>query len=354
MKNMLSKIKYLGVLVLIISFSIGCNEDDDSLNEPKSDFSYMSNDLEVSFFSASNYAVSLEWDFGDGNTSTNVNPVHNYESVGTYTVTLKATGAVGTTPSVASKVIVVEQINPIASFSYEVTDLTVVFTNTSDLGVTYEWDFGDGTISTEENPSYTYSEPGEYTVILTVNGVEGSTPSTFMASIAVGVSVFVPVEVENYDFSLPGTGRVVNWADIPGWSSDAATVDSGVEEGGWWMPADDNDYSGVSFTGDTSAYNLTDHVISTDEEFKVNMLLFDIWNGPNVTITLYYNNGNGVRNVLDTQTFSVNPGEWNLVEFTTIAPIESNGARIGIEVENASGDGGDGWSGFDDVKLFVK
>lgn len=68
---------------------------------------------------------------------------------------------------------------PIAEFS--ATPLTgsrpleVTFSDTSLGGVTgWLWDFGDGTTSTQQNPTHTYSRIGTYTVSLTVNGTEGS------------------------------------------------------------------------------------------------------------------------------------------------------------------------------------
>ncbi len=67
---------------------------------------------------------------------------------------------------------------PIASFTFEVVDQTVTFTNASKDGVTFAWDFGDGTgTSTEENPSYTYAEGGTYTVTLTATNEGGSDDS---------------------------------------------------------------------------------------------------------------------------------------------------------------------------------
>ena len=46
----------------------------------------------------------------------------------------------------------------------------VKFSNKSTNGITYLWDFGDGATSTETNPTHTYTEEGEYTVTLSVDG----------------------------------------------------------------------------------------------------------------------------------------------------------------------------------------
>lgn len=46
----------------------------------------------VQFYDASNYATSWLWDFGDGTTSTEQNPLHLYTAAGTYSVTLTVNG----------------------------------------------------------------------------------------------------------------------------------------------------------------------------------------------------------------------------------------------------------------------
>lgn len=60
--------------------------------------------------------------------------------------------------------------DPIASFQFEVSEsnfLEVVFSNFSQHATSYSWDFGDGSTSTEENPTHVYAEVGDYTVVLT-------------------------------------------------------------------------------------------------------------------------------------------------------------------------------------------
>ena len=58
-----------------------------------------------------------------------------------------------------------------------VDTLTVTFTATVDgaENVTYAWDFGDGTTSTEASPTHTYAAPGFYTVALTVTDAADAT-----------------------------------------------------------------------------------------------------------------------------------------------------------------------------------
>ncbi|WP_163707216.1 PKD domain-containing protein [Mangrovibacterium lignilyticum] len=340
--------------VLLLSSFVACNDDDDeTAMNPTSDFSAEMNDLDVTFTSATQYAVSLAWDFGDGESSTAVNPTHTYAAVGDYSVTLKAIGAVGADSSMVTKTISVAQINPTASFTSEVDNRTITFTNTSERAVSFAWDFGDGETSTDENPVHTYADAGEYTVTLTTTGVDGSTPASVSQNVAAAVAVFVPVTVENGDFELPGTGRLKNWDDIPGWNSDVPSEDSGVEnraditEGG--------SYVGVIRNVDGPVWNLTDHVIVEGEQIKLTADMADIWDSPKFIVTIYYNTGDGVRQVLETQTFDVVASQANTIELTTTATAESVGARLGVELHNESSNVTNwGWLAVDNVKLFVK
>lgn len=60
------------------------------LPAPSANFNYTTNSLEVLFTNSSNNAESYLWDFGDGNSSKEVNPIHSYDFPGTYTVLLQA------------------------------------------------------------------------------------------------------------------------------------------------------------------------------------------------------------------------------------------------------------------------
>ena len=59
------------------------------------DFTFTTSSLTADFTDASILAVSHSWDFGDGNTSTEVSPSHTYAVLGTYSVTLTTTNAAG-------------------------------------------------------------------------------------------------------------------------------------------------------------------------------------------------------------------------------------------------------------------
>lgn len=133
--------------------------------------------LTVVFRDRSNDDVDYwEWDFGDGGSSNEQNPTHTYQSTGTYTVRLTATGDAGRDMSEKVGYITVTSIlEPTASFTANVTrgaaPLAVQFLDTSTGNLSSRsWDFGDGKISAEKNPVHIFMRPGTYTVNLTVEG----------------------------------------------------------------------------------------------------------------------------------------------------------------------------------------
>jgi len=114
------------------------------------------------------------WDFGDGATSANQNPVHTYTAPGTYTVSLTAFVGEQFESVVEPDLIHVSPAELEAGFTADpvkgINPLSVQFTDNS-TGVTpstWLWDFGDGASAEEPNPSHTYLAPGQYSVSLTV------------------------------------------------------------------------------------------------------------------------------------------------------------------------------------------
>jgi len=143
--------------------------------------------LSVSFLDQSeNMATSWLWDFGDGGTSSEKNPIYTYQSANTYTVTLTATNAAGSNTSVKTGYVIATAVTagaPVASFTSSTTSgtvpLTVTFTDTSTGTVTSRlWDFGDGTTSRLKTPTNTFSSPGIFPVTLTVANSHGSNTAT--------------------------------------------------------------------------------------------------------------------------------------------------------------------------------
>jgi PKD repeat protein len=153
---------------------------------PRAEFAVSCADLNCTFTDQSTDAdgtvASWHWDFGDGATSTQRSPSRRYASAGQYTVTLQVTDDEGATDTRS------HQANPTApptpndppKAEFEVTcqDLRCTFVDrsTDDDGTvaSWSWNFGDGSSSSERNPSHTYAAEGRYDVLLMVTDDDGA------------------------------------------------------------------------------------------------------------------------------------------------------------------------------------
>ncbi|AKB82590.1 Chitin binding protein [Methanosarcina barkeri 3] len=123
-----------------------------------------------------------KWSFGDGTTSTQQNPIHKYSKAGTYTVNLTVTNTIGSITVTKTNYIKVVT-KPVADFTSSVTSgkapINIAFSDTStETPIKWQWNFGDGTTSTQQNPIHKYSKAGTYTVNLTVTNAAGSNTAT--------------------------------------------------------------------------------------------------------------------------------------------------------------------------------
>lgn len=103
-----------------------------------------------------------------------------FNNAGTYTVKMVAVGATGCKDSVLSTVVRISD-GAFADFSSEpgpntpqsLPNAAFRFSDLSQNGVSWFWDFGDGNHSSEQNPTHLYQNPGEYPVSLTVTDSNG-------------------------------------------------------------------------------------------------------------------------------------------------------------------------------------
>ena len=159
---------------------------------PEADFEVSCQHLSCSFLDRSGDSdggvVSWHWNFGDGATSTDRNPSHQYASPGRYEVVLTVQdddGAEDTrtrTAQAESPAPPPTNDPPEAEFHVVCDELTCTFTDRSEDadGVvdSWHWDFGDGATSADRNPTHTYGSPGRYEVVLTVTDNDGATDTS--------------------------------------------------------------------------------------------------------------------------------------------------------------------------------
>lgn len=122
--------------------------------------------------------TSYEWNFGDGNTDTIANPVHNYLLPGIYNVLLTVTSSQGCIDSISQTVNIYEV--PVASFGYSApcTGLPVFFTDSSvtisDSITTWSWTFGSiGAVDSIPDPQFSFSDNSAEPVTLIVGTSNG-------------------------------------------------------------------------------------------------------------------------------------------------------------------------------------
>ena len=138
--------------------------------------------LTVTFTDQSIGATSWSWNFGDTGTSTDKNPVHTYNTVGTYTVSLTVYNVSGSDSIVKTNYITVTPPQPpVAAFTASATNInvgnSVTFTDqTINHPTSWSWTFEGGTpaTSTNQNPVITYNTAGTFDVTLVATNELGS------------------------------------------------------------------------------------------------------------------------------------------------------------------------------------
>ena len=167
-------------------------DDTTNVNDCFADFYYtfdQMNTYMVYFYDLSYSEIGITswmWDFGDGTTSSEQNPIHTYSEAGQYVVTLTIQSADVCSSTTVNYVWIddnpwyPEECQALFYTEYDYTDfLTAHFVDLSWAGygngqgqgneiLAWQWEFGDGEGSAEQNPTHTYAEEGEYLVSLTI------------------------------------------------------------------------------------------------------------------------------------------------------------------------------------------
>ncbi|MBN1799892.1 MAG: PKD domain-containing protein [Candidatus Lokiarchaeota archaeon] len=167
-----------------------------------------------------NQPTGFEWEFGDETTSEEKDPVYKYKKNGTYVVKLTVTDWDGdqnfTTKEIEIKY---KDLKPKANFTANTTSInegeSVQFNFTGALGnqpAIFEWDFGDGVSSIEQDPVHQYTISRTFTVNLTVRDRDGDVNSSTMeievkfidlkpkASFIVNATTIIEGDVVQFDF----------------------------------------------------------------------------------------------------------------------------------------------------------
>lgn len=239
-------------------------------------FYYMSHipdPLIVEFYPMINFSdltnTTYYWDFGDGTSSTEMSPVHEYSAIGEYPVTLTATNDICGTMTASDIVFIMNDSinNPdcFADFFFMFDSINSYTMNFIDLSyssseiVSWTWDFGDNTTSTEQNPAHTYNADGEYFVVLTIESADGCA-STIEIPIWIGEYVWYPEECQALFFPEYGNNDFLTVAFMDlSWSGN----DTGINAWQWTF----GDGTGSSEQNPT-------HTYASEGEYLVTLTIY--------------------------------------------------------------------------------
>lgn len=172
--------------------------------------------------SSANFATSWAWDFGDGNTDNVQHPMHQYDSAGTYTVTLIATNIAGS--DTATTTITIDVINASIDISGPL-QIGAIHTFT-DLGTgadSWAWDFGDTTSATGNPAVHSYQNLLTYPVTLVATNAAGCVDTD---SVSITISPAPPTS--DFDWVLlDSCGSAVQFTDLSLYDPDSWTWDFG-------------------------------------------------------------------------------------------------------------------------------
>ena len=115
------------------------------------------------------------WSFGDGDTSSQMNPIHSYSTAGYYPVCLNIVDTNSLCTDTYCDTVIVSSSNSCHnSFSYQTTGLNVNFQGgvNNNYSTIYEWSFGDGSpLLYGQQPFHSYSYGGTFQVCLTTKSI---------------------------------------------------------------------------------------------------------------------------------------------------------------------------------------
>ena len=140
-------------------------------NIPKPAFTFTADNgcepLTVTFKNTSIYGSSLRWDFGDGDTSSSLNPVHTYFNNGRYFVKLTVTEGGICSDSITQTKPIEVYPKPMANFEWKLVDNVrpykfIDYRNTSTGANSYLWNLGDNQTERSLNPRHGFTPHGYY------------------------------------------------------------------------------------------------------------------------------------------------------------------------------------------------
>lgn len=191
--------------------STSCDTVVVNIPQCQADFSFsVSGDTLQLFNQASNYD-HINYDFGDGSSSTMIDPQHIYSQSGTYVVCQSVIDTIRNCQNTYCDTIDIAVPQCTAGFTYQVVGDSILFQSTAQNYTSINYDFGDGSSSSLTNPYHAYAQSNFYVVQQTVMDSNRNCTDTYVDTVAVTISTsclatFQPA----LDTTKPGTLYLVN------------------------------------------------------------------------------------------------------------------------------------------------
>lgn len=242
---------------------------------PTADFSYQPTgticgpDIEAQFTNLSTGAVGYQWSFGDGGTSTLVNPTYDYLTVGTFTIQLIVSNQFGCTDTTTQQITIHQ--TPEANFTLPsllgCEDALILFNSNSLYADSIVWNFGNGTSLTGNSVLYEYPDVGSYVVSITAYGSGGCTDTYTATS---------PIDIQSSpeaDFSYETSNTTIANATV------IFTNQSNDFTSSFW------DFG----NGDSSTENHPTYDYNEHNDFYVTLIVYNN-NGCSDTVSIWVHN----------------------------------------------------------------
>lgn len=237
----------------------------------------------VTFTATPDEAITAwAWDFNEDGVTDATEEIATYtfeeKGDGSWDVTLTVNTA--TTTATLTKEDYIQLSTPQADFTASpnkgVAPLTVKFSNTSQLAngkPQFAWDFGDGSRSSEEHPSHTYTASGTYPVTLTIDNISSGEQS---------IQVEEPIAQFSISNTTPALGALVSFTDastvqaISRWQWDFGDGSTANTQNPSHRYAQAGDYTVTLTVADGGNYSkTTSHSLKVLEQMTVNEIIVD-------------------------------------------------------------------------------